>query len=146
MNNSSTDEMSPLDVKMMYISSYDALHSKIIDQNIPVGWNDRPPLFTMRRNNQDEEILLKGMLRRGVPPALRCAVWISSVVRSCHSHQPDEYSEEYRTLGKARALDYSWDAVLKRVFSTEGDSQRYPSSPTFGADIPKLLGLAHDAL
>lgn len=122
------------DVNRLYISSYDALHSKAIDQVIPDDWNDRPPLFMGR----DDDQLLKGMVRRGIPEALKCAVWLSNVVKSCHPHQPPEYSEEYRTLGKVRALDYAWDSVLAQVFTTK-EEQLDAVPPTFGADLTQLL-------
>lgn len=71
------------------------------------------------------------MSRRGIPPALRCAVWLSSVVKASHSHQPNEYSEEYRTLAKVQQLDYAWETVLKQVFNSKGDEVN-AVPPNFG--------------
>jgi hypothetical protein len=67
----------------------------------------------------------------GIPPALRCAVWISSVVKACHPHQPPEYSNDYRTLGKVRQIDHAWETVLKQVFPNPGD-EVHALPPTFG--------------
>ena len=71
------------------------------------------------------------MLRRGVPPILRCAVWISSVIKSSHAHQSKDHADSYRTIGKVRQLDYAWDAVVEQTFSHESDYD--PSlTPNFG--------------
>lgn len=81
-------------------------------------------------------IIATKMTRKGIPPALRCAVWMSSTVRSSHPHQPDEYSAEYRTLQKVRLLDNTYDTVRKQVFSDASDET---------AD-PPLFGMSHDDL
>jgi Rab-GTPase-TBC domain len=91
------------------------------------------------RDNEDE--LLKQMSRMGIPPALKCAVWISSVVKSCNPHQPTEYSQDYRTLNKIRQIDHAWETVLKQLFPNPNDEQVQVNSsniaaaaaaPTFG--------------
>lgn len=66
------------------------------------------------------------MSHRGIPPALRCAVWLSNVVKASNPHQPSSYSEEYRTLGKVQQLDYAWESVLKHI-SSDGNV-----APNFG--------------
>lgn len=71
------------------------------------------------------------MSRHGIPPALRCAVWLSSVVKASNSHQPSEYADEYRTLAKVQQLDYAWESVLKQVFPNDGDEDN-AVPPTFG--------------
>ena len=55
----------------LFISSTDTLCGLPIDQKLPGGWNDRPPLFGMEGEETDD--LLKAMIRQGIPPALRCA-------------------------------------------------------------------------
>jgi hypothetical protein len=71
------------------------------------------------------------MIRHGVPPALRCAVWISSTIKACHDHEEFSFAEDYRTLGKVRALDHAWDIVLKQMFPDESD-KRDALPPAFG--------------
>jgi hypothetical protein len=71
------------------------------------------------------------MSRRGIPPALRCAVWLSSVMKTCNAHQPSSYSEEYRTLAKVQQLDYAWESVLKQIFPNADDEQS-AVAPNFG--------------
>jgi len=97
------------------------------------------------------------MLRKGVPPALRCAIWVSNVMRACHpdaSRDPSHphYYEEYRTLGKVRYIDTAWEAVITQIFPDESD-RRDALRPTFGNEdahftkylppFKKPLALAH---
>lgn len=83
------------------------------------------------------------MLRKGIPPVLRCAVWLSNVVASVHPHQPPEYSHEYRTLAKARALDMAYEGLLKRTLSNPDDNPNEESTwkelntPNFGNSMSK---------
>jgi hypothetical protein len=121
------EQLKKHDVKSLYISSSDSLRNRRIIQTIPQGWNDRPPLF----NGKDQDSLLNTMSRRGIPPALRCAVWLSSVMKTCNAHQPSSYSEEYRTLAKVQQLDYAWESVLKQIFPNADDEQS-AVAPNFG--------------
>jgi hypothetical protein len=114
------DDPTPLNFRTLYISSSDTLCGSLIDQKVKEGWNDRPPLFFLVQN-EENDLLLKGMIRQGVPPALRCAIWISSVVNACHPHQDQEYSDDYRTLGKVRLIDTAWDTVIRQIFPDESD-------------------------
>ena len=146
-----------LDMSKLYISSSDTLRGTPTDQTVADGWNDRPPLFV----TTDDDDLLKGvskavsisavsflfpilvslkksltkvsrqMIRQGVPPALRCAVWISSTIKACHDHEEYSYAGDYRTLGKVRALDHAWEIVLKQMFPNESDV-RDALPPSFG--------------
>lgn len=59
------------------------------------------------------------MIRKGIPPPLRCAVWMSNVVQSCHTHQPLKYAHEYRTLSKVRALDSAYDSIYNNTLKKE---------------------------
>lgn len=83
------------------------------------------------------------MTRKGIPPVLRCAVWLSNVVASVHPHQPPEYSQEYRTLAKVRALDMAYQGLLERVLSNKDDnpnderSWKDMDTPIFGNDVEK---------
>jgi hypothetical protein len=62
------------------------------------------------------------MIRRGIPPALRCAVWLSNVIQAVHPHQPDKYWHEYRTLAKVRALDNAYEHLLQTIVSGGEDN------------------------
>ena len=52
-------------------------------------------------------------------------------MKTCHPHQPKEYSESYRTLGRVRQIDYAWETVLHQVFPNDTDESN-ALSPTFG--------------
>jgi TLD/Rab-GTPase-TBC domain len=55
------------------------------------------------------------MVRKGVPEALRCAVWISNVIQVTHPHLEPKRWHEYRTLAKARPLDEAYEMVLQQI-------------------------------
>lgn len=59
------------------------------------------------------------MIRKGIPPPLRCAVWMSNVIQSCNPHQPLKYAHEYRTLAKVRALDGAYDSLYQNSLQKE---------------------------
>lgn len=65
--------------------------------------------------SKETPLLLKGVLRLGIPPALRCAVWLSNVIQTVHPQQPPQYWYEYRTLAKASALEGAYELVLGQV-------------------------------
>jgi hypothetical protein len=128
------DGMQPTQLRDMVIGSMDTLTGAEINLTTPSTWNDQPPLLQGydRRGNpvEETEILLKGMLRQGIPPALRCAVQLSNVVLAVHPHQEADYSHEYRTLAKVRALDSAYDTLLQRVLGNskkKGDRDTEPS-------------------
>jgi TLD/Rab-GTPase-TBC domain len=111
----------PRQLSEMVIGSVDTLCGTEMSQIIPVTWNDQPPLLDKVGKNgvvgKESETLLKGMLRNGIPPALRCAVQLSNIVQVVHPHQTSEYWHEYRTLAKVRALDYAYDSLLLRILN-----------------------------
>jgi hypothetical protein len=112
----------------MVIGSVDTLRGTQFDWKLPPQWNDAPPILrggagTSRGGRTSDEQpeterLLKGMVRLGVPPALRCAVWLSNVFAAVHPQQPPSYWHEYRTLSKVRALDAAYDRLLRTVIQT----------------------------
>jgi hypothetical protein len=106
LDNNSNDFHPGLDD--MFINSTDTLRHRQIIQQIPETWNDRPPLFKIippskmspfvwRASkpqpsketviDQEDPNLLKGMIRKGIPPSLRCAVWLSNIIQSSRFDQ-----------------------------------------------------------
>ena len=63
------------------------------------------------------------MCRNGIPQSLRCAIWITSIVRTSNSHQPERATEEYGTLAKIPILDHGWKLILKQVFQDKSDER-----------------------
>ncbi len=51
------------------------------------------------------------MIRKGIPPSLRCAVWLSNIVQSCRTEQNLSECHEYRTLVKVRLVDNCYDSL-----------------------------------
>mmetsp|Transcript_26945 Transcript_26945/g.41283 ORF Transcript_26945/g.41283 Transcript_26945/m.41283 type:complete len:623 (+) Transcript_26945:65-1933(+) len=126
----------PVQLSGMFIRSSDTLHGTLLDQKIPVGWSDRPPLL-YTKDGRETHTLLKGVIRRGVPPALRCAVWLSSIVQTVHPHQTQAYWHEYRTLSKARVLDAAYDRLLENILGEGKDIRddanwEHMETPTYG--------------
>ena len=60
-------------LRKMVIQSADTLRGQPIDQVIGDGWRDTPPLLVGPRGKPESDVLLKGLIRKGIPPALRCA-------------------------------------------------------------------------
>jgi TBC1 domain family member 24 len=111
----------PTTLNEMVISSVDTLRETEIDQSIPATWNDKPPLLNKVGRNgvviEETENLLKGMIRQGIPPALRCAIQLSNIIQRVHTQNTAEYWHEYRTLAKIRVLDYAYDSLLHRILT-----------------------------
>ncbi len=95
------------------------------------------------------------MVRQGIPPPLRCAVWLSNVVLIVHHDL--ELAKEFRTLSKVRMLDQTYATVLdqqvgwKHLLPPDAnvDMQREAAAsvPTFGNhDWEHHLLLALDAV
>ena len=86
------------------------------------------------------------MIRKGIPPPLRCAVWLSNVVQV--TQQDPKEAREYRTLSKVRVLDHAYDSVwgsivqeqdVRRVdFGNDQIWNRYGDSPGI-ASLEKVL-------
>lgn len=127
-----------------FVLSQDTLRNTKMDQNIDPGWPDRPPLFEGKSEKKDLQDL-KEMCQRGIPPALRCAIWATSVVQAAHPHQPRKVADEYGTLTKVRALDFAWGEVLKQTFPDKTDEED-AFMPDFGLKkeyLSTLVDLNH---
>ena len=120
-------QLRPTQLNEMVIGSVDTLRGKEINQTIPNTWNDKPPLLNKVGRNgvvvEETENLLKGMIRQGIPPALRCAIQLSNIIQRIHTQQTAQNWHEYRTLAKVRALDYAYDSLLHRIIHSASDNQ-----------------------
>mmetsp|Transcript_4011 Transcript_4011/g.7709 ORF Transcript_4011/g.7709 Transcript_4011/m.7709 type:complete len:624 (+) Transcript_4011:140-2011(+) len=112
-----------------YVMSFDTLCGKMIDQKLPPGWSEKPPLFL---DQNDTERYLKAMCRGGIPPALRSAVWLTSIVRVARPLQSKEETDEFGTLAKVQVLEYGWKCVLDSLFPDHSDKEAV-TIPDFGA-------------
>jgi TLD/Rab-GTPase-TBC domain len=59
------------------------------------------------------KLLPRQMVRKGIPPHLRCAVWLSNIVQA--TQQDPKAAREYRTLSKVRILDHVYDTVWENT-------------------------------
>lgn len=114
----------------LYIMSFDTLCGRPIDQKLPQGWSEKPPLIS---DTKDSERQLKAMCRGGIPPALRSAVWLTSIVRVARPQQSKEETDEFGTLAKVQVLEYGWKCVLDGLFPDDSDKQA-ADIPDFGMD------------
>ena len=62
------------------------------------------------------------MIRKGIPPSLRCAVWLSNIVQSCRTDQDLSDCHEYRTLVKVRVVDTCYGSLWENNNNTDGSS------------------------
>jgi TLD/Rab-GTPase-TBC domain len=130
----STQLLRPTPLNEMVIGSVDTLRGTEINQSIPATWNDKPPLLNKIGKNgvviEETENLLKGMIRQGIPPALRCAIQLSNVIQRVHTQNTAEYWHEYRTLAKVRVLDYAYDSLLHRILCAAASNSSSHSTGT----------------
>jgi len=99
----------------LVIQSSDTLRETQIDMMIAQGWSGTMPILQGPRGQPETTNLLKGVLRRGVPPALRCAVWVSNVIQAVRPHQEPQHWYEYRTLAMVRSLDFAYENLLRTM-------------------------------
>lgn len=68
------------------------------------------------------------MIRKGIPPPLRCAVWMSNVIQSSHSAQDLAMAHEYRTLAKVEVIDGLYDSLwVDENSNSDGRTIRHTS-------------------
>mmetsp|Transcript_37475 Transcript_37475/g.43624 ORF Transcript_37475/g.43624 Transcript_37475/m.43624 type:complete len:639 (-) Transcript_37475:80-1996(-) len=125
----------------MLVYSSDSLCGLAIDETIPKysGWNVTPPplFFEKRRrfrnkpsdHNWDAVVMLKELCRSGVPPILRCCVWVNEIMSL--SDLGKFNSCDYGTVGKANIVEDTYELVESIVFATEEDRHEAPT-PYFG--------------
>ncbi len=94
----------PLD---LFCSSHDALRGHNIDQLIPanLGWtsgvgNAAAAAVSSPKSRGDMQVLC----RRGIPPSLRCAIWIINVVSAANPNMSQRECDEFGTLRKMRVV------------------------------------------
>lgn len=136
------EEDNPL---LMFVMSSDTLLGRKVNQKLPDAWNYKAPLFPTLKEPSSIKTR-KAMCRQGIPNALRCAVYITSVVRNSRPFQSEEEHDEFGTLGKVQVLEYGWEYVLKSLFSDKSDEDA-AKIPDFGVSPSEMESLlAHDHL
>lgn len=123
----------------LFVMSIDTLCGRKIDQKLPEGWSEKPPLFQDQKDPESDRTL-KAMCREGIPAALRSAVWITSIVRVARPYQNRKDTDEFGTLAKVKILDHGWNYVLKSLFPDESDMEAC-TIPDFGLDPEEVEAL-----
>jgi len=123
----------------MFVRSVDTLLGQPIDETLPDGreWPTKPPIITASGSDSTDLRRYKKLCREGIPPALRSAVWITSVVMKSRPYQSKEDTEDFGTLKKVEILDHGWEMVRKSLFSDISDEEAV-TIPDFGLD-PKEM-------
>ena len=121
-----------------FILSQDCLFGTKMDQVIPPnsGWSARPKRTPegatssglissggWTKNQEAEREALVALLRRGVPPCLRCAVWVTSVHSAVEPDMPKHEVDDYGTLKRVRVFEHGWQIALKSIFPDETDEE-----------------------
>jgi TLD/Rab-GTPase-TBC domain len=77
-------------------------------------------------------LIFEQMIRQGIPPSLRCAVWMSNIVQVSHPDQPLKVSHEFRTLAKVRVVDGLYDSLWQQQLPEEENTQQPAQIPISG--------------
>lgn len=99
-----------------FVLSVDSLFgTDVSPENCP-WFSKGPPLVLGAKNDKRSLKLLKQKCRYGLPPHLRCAVWISSVARVVNPHLPIAETDSYGTFGMANSIAAKWTYALDAAF------------------------------
>lgn len=134
------DDLEAINPMQMFVCSSDSLRGRKIDQTLPPGWTNKPPLFQRNGKRSDDSHVVKSMVRKGIPPALRSAVWLIMTVRQARTYQTKEQNEEFGTLKKVEILDHGWNIVKSNIFPDTSDEDS-ATIPDFGIDPEKMESL-----
>ena len=124
----------------MFVRSVDTLLGRPIDESLPdIGreWPTKPPIILPSGSEETDLRRYKKLCREGIPPALRSAIWITSVVMKSRPYQSKEDTEDFGTLKKVEILDHGWEIVRKSLFPDISDEEAV-TIPDFGIE-PKVM-------
>ena len=107
------------------------------------GWfGERPPLVLGAKNDKQSLKRLKQKCHQGLPPYLRCAVWIASVRRAANPQLPVEETDGYGTVGNQKIIESKWEFALNAVFPNQADRED-AVAPDLGLSQEVLNQLIH---
>ncbi len=127
----------------MFVRSVDTLLGRPIDETLPdIGreWPNKPPLIDPSGSEETDLRRFKKLCRQGIPPALRSAIWITSVVMKSRPYQSKEDTEDFGTLKKVEILDHGWEMVRKSLFPDISDEEAC-TIPDFGVEPTAMEGM-----
>jgi len=104
-----------------FVPSVDSIYGEKFDKCKSKYWEKKPPLVLGVTSYGQSMKTLKQKCHLGLPPNLRCAVWIASVMRVAHPQQPLPVSDSYGTNAKSSTLTAGWESVLNTIFPNPSD-------------------------
>ncbi|KAL7542273.1 hypothetical protein ACHAWF_007133 [Thalassiosira exigua] len=125
-----------------YVISVDSLFGQNISPEVCEWLSDKPPLVLGVNSDKRSLHILKKKCRLGLPPQLRCAVWISSVVRIVNPHLPIEETDSWGTCAMKKNIDAKWECALNAVFPNPSDTED-AIAPDLGLQQKVLTQLIH---
>jgi len=125
-----------------FVRSLNTLTGESLDETLPERkkqkeWPLKPPIIEPTGNDQKDARRYKALCREGIPPALRSAIWITSVVTKSRPYQSKEETEDFGTLVKVEVLDHGWDTVRQSLFPDVSDEDA-ATIPDFGIDPAQM--------
>jgi len=112
-----------------FVASVNLLNKIDFDENSIKKWESSPSLFQHKGKKAKNNHTLKKMCRNGIPPILRSAIWLTSVVRTARPSQSLQETYEYGVVRKAEVLNHGYDVVLKNVFPHKSDEEAAVAMP-----------------
>jgi len=103
--------------------------TSILDSN----WSRSPPLFQHKGAKANKIRTLKKMCRKGIPPILRSAIWLTSTIRIARPNQPIEETYECGLMRNVKVLSHGWDVILKNLLPHSSDEEALTIPPNFGS-------------
>ncbi len=114
-------ELTKMSESNKFIQSEDSIFGRDISKE-KCGWfADRTPLVLGAKNDKQSLKRLKQKCHLGLPPHLRCAVWISSIARVANPQLPITETDAYGTIGNKKSIDSRWEFALNAVFPNPAD-------------------------
>lgn len=107
------------------VASVDSLFGQEI---IPTNSNDCTPAAVSKPRSLKQ---LKQFCHRGLPPQLRCSVWITSVMRVVNPNIPVADAESYGTTSLTTSIEATWQHALNATFAN-GIHREDVIAPDFG--------------
>lgn len=82
------------------------------------------------------------MIRKGIPPPLRCAVWISNIIQASHPEKSLKSAHEYRTLAKVEVLDFAYQSLWQQEHEPDEVTKEKKGIDDSGDEVVEDGGIA----
>lgn len=126
-----------------FVQSQDSIFGQDVSKDQCDWFGDRCPLVLGAKNDNQSLKRLKQKCHLGLPPHLRCAVWISSVARVANPQLPITETDAYGTVGNKKRIESKWEFALNAVFPNPADRDD-AVAPDLGLTQEGLNHLIHN--